>query len=533
MKRYLYFILIIPLLVYSCSPEDVRFFADENQISIAAYLEKNKETYTKFYRIMTEGGMKDPLSAYNPFGNGYTLFLPTDEAFDRYFADHPTYSSYEEMMQDMDFVRVMARYHLVNIQLETNEFPYGALPDTTVSGDILTIGFAPNLDSTVYKVNNIAPVIKGNLEMMNGYIHIIGEVLQPVNFTGYQWIVQNPGYSILQQALSITGLKDTLGISRMTASGKSVPNKYTLLVEHDSIYSRNGINSIEDLITRYATPDVDFTSPENGLYQFAAYHILEGSYFLADFDQSGNYNTYANSPMRLVAGLEVMINPGVDTFRLEIGEFGDTTAITHISLFYQESNILTRNGAIHFLTEMTDYYTPPVSARTFSFYEEVEIVAVRGIPGSYFFDATEQEDDFESLRWQGPDFLMYYKSSSTSEPAENDDYIELEGNFIISYTMPKVLPGKYVMFLKAHGLNNNNEHATVIVYLDGKRMGNAYNLNSGGRSVNPYQVAQYKNVWEGYNCGSVEFNKYLEHTVTIESMIPGILRWDNIRFVPE
>jgi hypothetical protein len=261
--------------------------------------------------------------------------------------------------------------------------------------------------------------------------------------------------------------------------------------------------------------------------------VLEGSYFLVDFDQSGNYNTYANSPMRIVAGLEASINPGVDTFRLEISEFGDTTAITHVSLYYQESNILTRNGAIHFLSEVTEYYTPPISSRTFSFYEEPEILAVRSIAGSYFFDEAEQEDQFEILSWQGPEFLIYYKSSNTSEPAANDDYIEVDGNFTISYTVPKVLPGKYVMFLKAHGLNGNNEHATVIVYLDGKRMGNVYNLNSGGRSANPYQVAQYKNVWEGYNCGTVEFNKYIEHTITIESMIPGILRWDNIRFVPE
>jgi uncharacterized surface protein with fasciclin (FAS1) repeats len=533
MKRFLYILLIFPLLPVSCLREEDKVFYDEDQISIADYLEKNKETYSKFYRIVTEGGMRDPLSAYNPFGNGFTLFVPTDEAFDRYIEDHPSYTSFEEMMQDTDFVRLLGRYHLVNIQLETNEFPYGALPDTTASGDILTIGFSSELDSTVYKVNNEAPVLEGNIETINGYIHILGEVLQPVNFSGYQWIEQNPGYSILQQALSITGLKDTLGIFRMSKDGKLVANKYTLLVEHDSIYRREGINSIDDLVARYATPGLDITDPDNALYQFAAYHILEGSYFLVDFDQSGNYNTYANSPIRFVAGLEVRINPGVDTFRLEISEFGDTTAITYVSLYYQESNILTKNGAVHFLTEVTEYYTPPVSARTFSFYEEPEILAVRNTPGTYFFDEAEQEEQFGTLRWQGPEFLTYFKSSSTSEPADNDDYIELEGNFTISYTLPKILPGKYVLFIKAHGLNNNNEHATVIVYLDGKRMGNAYNLNTGGRSANPYQVAQYKNVWEGYHCGTVEFNRYIEHTVTIESMIPGILRWDNIRFVPE
>lgn len=531
MSRIILTLLLIPLIFSSCDKtDDNQIYYDEDLISISAYLEDNKDNYSSFYKIVQEGRLSDPLSAYNPFGNGFTLFLPTDAAFESYIEQSPKYESFEELMEDTDFVRLLGRYHLVNIQMESNEFPYGALPDTTMSGDFLTIGFSTDLDSTVYKVNNLAPIISGNLEMTNGYVHVISQVLQPVNYSGYQWLKDNPDYSILAQALDITGLKDTLGIYRTTTSGQVVPNKYTILSEHDSIFQREGISDIDDLVVRYATPGLELTDPNNALYQFAAYHIMEGSYFLADLEKNGNYNTMANSPLGLLTGLEIKLNTGVDTFRLEIDEYQDTTYINYISIYYQESNILTKNGAVHFITEVLEYYTPGVATRTFQFYEEPEINAVRNTPGSYFFNKQEQ-DELEVISWIGPDFLLYYKSSSTSEPASNKDYLELEGNFKFDYTIPKILPGKYTVYIRAHGYNQNNEHATILVYLDDKRMGGSYNLNSGGQSAsNPYSI---QNNGNGYKVGSIEFTKYSEHLVTIETLIPGLMLWDWVRFVPE
>ena len=60
-------------------------------------------------------------------------------------------------MQDTNLVITLGRYHLVNIALHSNEFPYGALPNTNATGDLLTIGFSTNLDSMVTLVNDVAP----------------------------------------------------------------------------------------------------------------------------------------------------------------------------------------------------------------------------------------------------------------------------------------------------------------------------------------------------------------------------------------
>ncbi len=503
-------------------------FVDEDIFLIADYIEDHQDTYSKFYRVMIEGDLIDPLSAYNPFGNGFTLFLPTDEAFDRYIQNNDSYSSFEALIEDKEFVRVLGRYHLVNIGLKSNEFPYGALPDTTATGDVLTIGFSTSFDSTIYKVNNVASVTQPNLEMVNGYIHEISEVLKPINFPGVEWLQNEDGYSILSGALTLAGITDTLGIYRTTGPGQVIRNKYTILAEHDSIFQRNGIQSVDDLLERYNTPGLTPDDPDNQFFQFAAYHVLEGDYFLVDFEVTRNYNTYASAPVRIQTGLELRLNPGVDTFRLEISEMGDTTAIRHIGLFYQESDINSKTGPIHLIDQVLEYYIPPTSEQIFQFYEAPPINNLRNTQGTHDLLKVDQ-DDLEVITFTGPDEIIYYKTTSNSENAFSKDYIQINGNFTISYTIPKILPGKYKVYLRAHGFNRNDENATILVFMDGKQLGGSINLNSGGLANNPYNV----NNQLGYLVGGVEFSNYKEHTVTVESFIPGRFIWDYIRFVPD
>jgi len=518
MTRLLIVPVILSLMLFSCDRTNNQSFFQEDLVEIADYIIKNKETYSRFYDIMTSGELTDPLNAYNPFGIGFTLFLPTDEAFDRFIENSEKYTSFNDLLQDVDFVRELGRYHLVNMELKSNEFPYGSLPDTTATGDLLTIGFSSSLDTTIYKVNNVAPVVEANLEMLNGYIHIISKVLEPIDFTGYDWLQQNEGYSILAGALSLTGLSDTLGFYRRTTNNQLVKNEYTLLVEHDSIFSRNGINSIDDLILEYSTPGTEYTDNNNALYQFAAYHILEGSYFLVDFDESGNYNTMANYPISILAGLELQINRGIDTFAIEFSEV-DTNYTTYIKIHYQESNVLTKSGAIHFLTDVMELYTGiPISRQTFQFLEEPVINADRQLVNTYEY---VDPDKFEYIYWSGPEYIEYTKAGS-SERAAGDDYITIKGRFSIQYTMPKILPGKYELLVRTNALSSQN--ATVLVFLDGKRIGGNFDLTRGGSTNNPYHE---------FEIGVVEFVKYSGHTIVIESLIPGTMIWDYVRFEPE
>ncbi|MBL7113214.1 MAG: fasciclin domain-containing protein [Bacteroidales bacterium] len=519
MIRLWFVIITVPLVILSCNRESEKIFFEEDLVEIADFIINNKDTYSRFYDIMITGEMTNSLNAFNPFGDGFTLFLPTDDAFDRFIQNSKKYSSFNDLLDDIDFVRELGRYHVVNMSLRSNQFPYGALPDTTATGDLLTIGFSSSLDTTIYKVNNVAPVVEINLEMLNGYVHIISEVLEPVNFTGYEWLQENEGFSILAEALKLAGLADTLGLFRHAGNNQLVKNEYTIMAEHDSIFKRYGINSIDDLVAKYATPRKEYTDPQNGFYQFAAYHVLEGAFFLVDFERTGNYNTLGNYPINIITGIEIQINNGVDTFAMEYSET-DTTAITYISLMYQSSNVLTKNGAIHFLTEVMELYTGITrSTSRFQFTNDPVISKASGEPGTYEY---VDQSEFAVIKWSGPKTLIYFKSSSESEQAWNDDYLTIKGNFVIEYTMPKILPGEYILNIRTNARNAQN--ATVIVSLDNKRIGGNIDLTRGGASNNPY--AEFK-------IGNVEFVKYTTHTIKIESLIPGILVWDGVQFNPE
>lgn len=493
-------------------------FYDEIDISIAEYITEQQDTFTKFYEVVKTSGLEKTLSAYNYHGTQYTVFMPTDEAFERFIEQNDRYSSFQEFINDKEYLLALSKYHIVNMGINTNDFPFGALPDTTVSGDFLTIGFSEMLDSTIYKVNNYAAVTRGNIELTNGYIHVIDEVLIPVVFNHYEWLNQNNEYSVFSRALEITGLIDTFKVYIEDEQSKQTSN--TLLVEPNSVYNKAGIFSIDDLINLYSPDSENYTSKLNGLYNYVAYHILEGKHFLNDFEgQSTNFNTYGNLPISISAGgIDIKINAGVANFDTII-ENNDTTIINFVKIDYENSNVITKNGPIHFVENVLEVYKPKRTTRTFEFFEEPLINDASKNPNTYEFDEPE---DFVRINWQGTEFLRYVKYSNNVSGLWSNDYLEIEGDFSISYIIPKVLPGKYAFRIRTNANYYNN--ATVQVYFDGRKIGGNIDLSSGGTGDQPYN---------DFIIGYLNFDRYEQHEVTLRTLIPGTLTWDNVSFVPE
>jgi hypothetical protein len=187
-------------------------------------------------------------------------------------------------------------------------------------------------------------VVKSNLNMTNGYIHVISEVLQKIEIPGYDWLQQQAGYSILAQAMELTGIRKGMWW-----------NKYTILAEHDSIYYRHGIYSVDDLISRIATPGMSYSNKSNPFYMFAGYHIMGGEYFLNDLSWgSKNYVTRESKQLKIDVGRDIRINPGVDSY-LRISESGDTTVVDYISPVWDNCNIITRTGPVHSISDVLFY----------------------------------------------------------------------------------------------------------------------------------------------------------------------------------
>jgi uncharacterized surface protein with fasciclin (FAS1) repeats len=317
---------------------------NERLLSIGQYLEKNQKEYSKFYRLLSDGKLLTVLYAYNPYGDDYTLFLPTDEAIDRFIQQDQNHGNFEELVKDTSFIKILVRYHTLNKKTHTDEFPDGAFVDRTLTGERLATSFSTIDDNQLIKINDVAPIIKPNLKMTNGYIHVISEVLQPVAISGYDWLQQQKDYSILAKAMELSGIRKKL-----------TWNKYTLFAEPDSIYHRYGINNVEDLVKRIATPGVPLTTTSNQFYKFTAYHILNGEYFMNDFYWgSRDYWTFSDGErITINVGVEfIKINTGVDIYRRISWDSGQITPIDYISPIPEGYNILTHNGPVHSISDL-------------------------------------------------------------------------------------------------------------------------------------------------------------------------------------
>lgn len=508
------FILI--LSVFSCrEPERIAGFEDLDQFSIYDYIVENEEEYSSFLSILETGNLDKTLSAYNPNGTDYTLFLPNNEAVNRFIDASSQFSSLNDILNDPGFAAEFSRYHVVNIGVHSGNFPFGAFPEPTLSSDFLTVSFIIEPDTSYYKINNQASVIKPDIEVSNGYIHIIETALEPVSFNTYEWLELNDDYSIFKDAVDLTGYKLQLSID---TRGNDTIQPVTLLVEPDDVYKDFGINSVNDLITLISPNDDNYTASENSLHNFVGYHILEGNIFIDNFEgRSTNYTTLSDVPLNIDGtGIDFAINRGKEIFDTIVVQ-NDTTFIDYIGFLYDKSNVITQSGAIHIIDKLMKQQRPSRANVTFQFFEEPVFDQYRQKEGSYLID---DNVNLNTLNWTGAD-LYFVELGDQESTAWGSDYLEIDGDFEIAYKIPKIVQGKYELFIGAERFNNQN--ALIEVFLDGNKIGSFVDLTRGGSANNPFQNTLI---------GEVDLKTYQSHVITVRSLIPGRFLWDYVRFEP-
>lgn len=518
MKRIvILFGLLLLFMQYACKKTPVEAgFEDVKKYTIYDYLVENDSAYSSFLAILQKGGLDKTLSAYNPNGINYTLFLPDNKAVDNFLKTSSTYHSLNDILSDQEFSSALARYHVLNSGTSTYEFPFGTFAEPTLSGDFLNVNFLFGTDTTFYNINNQAKVIKANIELSNGYIQVIGSMLNPITMNSYAWLKNHPAYSILTAAMEATGIDKIIDVDMKLENQTLKP--FTVLVEPDTIYQKRNINSFADLANVISPNRSDYTSATNPMNLFVGYHILTESKFLDELQGvSTNYNTFADVPLTINGvGLDIVINKGKEIFDTKISG-KDTTIIDYVGLNYDASNVITQSGAIHFIDQILKPQQPTRAIVTYEFYEEQVLTEYRQKGGTFLM---ENPKLFDYVTWTGAK-LFYVKSADPAELAWSKDYLQIDGDFAISYQVPKIIQGKYTVYLGANAYSSLN--ALVELYVDGNKLGGLIDLTKGGTASNPYVA---------YKVGTIDFKKYDAHTVTVKSLIPGRLIWDYIRFEP-
>ena len=65
-----------------------------------------------------------------------------------------------------------------------------------------------------------------------------------------------------------------------------------------------------------------------------------------------------------------------------------------------------------------------------------------------------------------------------NHPAWGGDYLYMDGDFTITYEIPKIVQGIYTVYLRAETLDRDN--ALVEISVDGKKIGGLVDLSAGG-----------------------------------------------------
>lgn len=266
----------------------------------------------------------------NARGN-YTCFAPTNEAVARYIDS--LYRMEEPQVSSLDINELpdsVAESIVFNSIIEngnseayaTTDFETGALGTTNMNDRYISISYGTEianvseagdtaLNTTIY-VNTNAKVIEGDIEVENGYIHVVDHVLSPSTSTTADLIIGTPNTQFFGTLLKKTGWDSKLtsykdeaweetydDVRGTTYTGMSggweglFPEHrytgYTIFVETDSVYESKGITDLETLKQWVMTNNNfdddtsrgnatswsdDYTNDYNWLNQFVAYHIL-------------------------------------------------------------------------------------------------------------------------------------------------------------------------------------------------------------------------------------------------------------------
>jgi len=329
-----------------------------------------------------------------------------------------------------------------------------------------------------------------------------------------KWLKNQENVSIFLEMLEKTGLSDSMGITKFNSKNQVVGNTYTLLVEPDSVFQKRGIGSFQDLVDRFGTPGLPYSDPDNGIFRFAAYHLLEQVLYLDDMTD-GIYNTFTSLPVKIATGSEIRLNSGFKIIDSLVTE-ADTVFLDYVPLIYEISNNPSKNGAIHYISELLELYKPGPGRNTFHFKSEPIIENLKNAEGTFIF---EDPSEFEVIHWEGTKQLIYVVGTEAEEAWEND-YLEISGPFVFTYITPRIFPGNYNIIIRVHSKDYDN--AVIQLYLDGRRIGSNLNLKS----------SQGSNNFESYTLGSVDFLNYSSHEIKINTIIPGIMKLDMILFDP-
>ncbi|MFT4094660.1 MAG: fasciclin domain-containing protein [Niabella sp.] len=239
----LFFLL---LAGHSCKREfsGARYDATD-EIQIMDYIDSRDDLST-FKELVDYVGQRNLLKT----AGNYTLFVPDNNAFAELFKTLTVNGKSITAISDVDadYWLDYFKYHFINEKINSNEFVFGPLPAPTAFNNKYLIADITDSYNAIY-LNNTAKILESNIELSNGYVNVLDNVLTPPVNSVYETLKKSGKYetmlAIIDEAGYTSYLKDSM---------------ITLLVESDealarSDFSKDSVPDLEDWVKYHIIAD--------------------------------------------------------------------------------------------------------------------------------------------------------------------------------------------------------------------------------------------------------------------------------------
>ncbi|MCU0404898.1 MAG: fasciclin domain-containing protein [Chitinophagaceae bacterium] len=384
-----FIMLGLVLILESCKKEEYKL-ATTDDVNITGYLLENPDSFSLFKEILDRTETSSFLNAYGT----YTCFAVTNSGVQKFLSD---IGAANVGSADINVLKDMVRFHLIEDTLATGDFTDGKLPLPTMLGQFLITGVSNNAGVSRYLINRQALTYQTNVRVGNGIMHIIDNVLRPATKTLAVELESKTDFSIFVQAMKETGW-----YARMNVVDPDPAKRwYTILAESNKALSDSGITTYAQLKARYSQTG-NPADPKDSLNMYVSYHILPGLKYLADIITVSAHQTML--PQEVVSSKlqaqEVYINDDVFDGILEPG----------VILIRPNSDNSTTNGVWH---TSSGHFVVKFRKPQAVFWDVSAFDEILKLPAFYkrqnygFVKANQADKPIKSMDW-------HYNSASTT-----------------------------------------------------------------------------------------------------------------------
>ncbi|WP_291584761.1 fasciclin domain-containing protein [Bacteroides sp.] len=499
MKRIIILLAAAFTLMWgACSdPYADQVFKDTDKMPAANYMEANEAVYSSWVDLLKYTGLFNTVN----LKLDYTCFVPDNEAMQK-FLQKKGKSSVREL--DMEEAVNLVRYHTIaSKQYTTSDFPDGMFPDSTASGDYLSLEMREGGFDAFY-INGEARIKELNITTTNAVIHLLEDVLTPVTGT----IVDNldkEDYSLMLDLIEKTGYNRQL--SNVYLNG--IKYRYTLFAVPDAVFREAGINDITSLATRLGETGTNYTEPANKVNRYVGYHIANSAYSFADMNTDIDNNTSKNVAM-MASNTLISMRLINEMFYLNYNEE------TKKGISVTQKNLNCKNGVIHVVDGLMEIVEPKATKVIWDLTDYPELA---GVCDKY--QLANQSDSYDhSLAYDtlscytlsggyGSNYQYYLANKNDARyKAVNYDclYLSLGKYGWIQMQSPMIIAGKYKVSLTHYNISNKTKEGRWSVILDGEYVG--AQITTWGNSTSKSEMITTK-------IGEVEFTESVPHTVRL------------------